>query len=94
MLLKKLGSIRRLTSDMPITSSESQKAMNGRPLSELTMAHLNSYVHMPFGLTNSPTAFQHFMNDIFGDLLDNCVIVNLDDILIYSDDETSHVQHV
>ena len=49
---------------------------------------------MPFGLTNSPAAFQHFMNDIFGDLLDNCVIVYLDDILIYSDDETSHVQHV
>ena len=49
---------------------------------------------MPFGLTNSPTAFQHFMYDIFGDLLDNCIIVYLDDILIYSDDETSHVQHV
>ena len=49
---------------------------------------------MPFGLTNSPTAFQHFMNDIFGNLLDNCVIVYLDDILIYSDDETLHVQHV
>ena len=25
---------------------------------------------MPFGLTNSPAAFQHFMNDIFSDLLD------------------------
>ena len=49
---------------------------------------------MPFGLTNSPAAFQRFMNDIFGDLLDNCVIVYLDDILIYSDDETLHVQHV
>ena len=49
---------------------------------------------MPFGLTNSPAAFQRFMNDIFSDLLDNCIIVYLDDILIYSDDETSHEQHV
>ena len=49
---------------------------------------------MPFGLTNSPTAFQRFMNDIFSDLLGNCIIVYLDDILIYSDDETSHIQHV
>ena len=49
---------------------------------------------MPFGLTNSPAAFQRFMNDIFSDLLDNCVIVYLDNILIYSDDETLHVQHV
>ena len=49
---------------------------------------------MPFGLTNSPAAFQRFMNDIFGDLLDHYMIVYLDDILIYSDDETLHKQHV
>ena len=30
---------------------------------------------------NAPAAFQHFMNDIFSDLLDVCVIVYLDDIL-------------
>ena len=39
---------------------------------------------MPFRLTNSPAVFQIFMNDIFTDMLD-CVIVYLDDILIYSD---------
>src|SRR5204863_8700784 len=43
---------------------------------------------MPFGLTNAPAAFQHFMNDIFQDLLDNGIIVYLDDILIYSEDAT------
>ena len=45
---------------------------------------------MPFGLTNAPTTFQHFMNDIFHDLLDVCVVVYLDDILIYSDDLDRH----
>ena len=30
---------------------------------------------MPFGLTNVPAAFQHFMNDIFSDLLDVNVMV-------------------
>ena len=49
---------------------------------------------MPFGLMNAPTAFQHFMNDIFGDLLDVCMLVYLDDILIYSDSEEEHIQHV
>jgi hypothetical protein len=49
---------------------------------------------MPFGLTNAPVAFQRFMNDIFGDLLDVCVIVYLDDILIYSDDPKQHTEHV
>ena len=49
---------------------------------------------MPFGLTNAPTAFQHFMNDIFSDLLDVCIIVYLDNSLIYSEDMTQHKKHV
>ena len=49
---------------------------------------------MPFGLTNAPAAFQRFMNDIFSDLLDVCVIVYLDDILIYSDNPDDHPAHV
>jgi hypothetical protein len=44
---------------------------------------------MPFGLSNAPAAFQHFMNNIFGDLLDVCVIIYLDDIFIYSDKSLS-----
>jgi hypothetical protein len=49
---------------------------------------------MPFRLTNAPTAFQHFINDIFSDMLDICVIVYLDDILIYSEDPTPHDEQV
>src|ERR1700676_5112681 len=49
---------------------------------------------MPFGLTNAPAAFQRLMNDIFSDLLDVCVIVYLDDILIYSEDMSQHKAHV
>jgi hypothetical protein len=49
---------------------------------------------MPFGLTNAPAAFQRFINDIFQDLLDDCVIVYLDNILIFSNDLASHRKHV
>jgi len=49
---------------------------------------------MPFGLTNAPVAFQQFVNSIFSDMLDVCVVVYLDDILIYSEDIKSHQQHV
>ncbi|KIK15995.1 hypothetical protein PISMIDRAFT_16094 [Pisolithus microcarpus 441] len=49
---------------------------------------------MPFGLTNAPAAFQRFVNSIFADMLDVCVMVYLDDILIYSHDLESHRKHV
>ena len=49
---------------------------------------------MPFGLTNAPAAFQHYMNNIFSDLLDVYIIIYLDDILIYSDDPSKHTEHI
>ena len=49
---------------------------------------------MPFGLTNAPTAFQQFMNNIFSDLLDVCIVIYLDDILIYLNNMSKHHRHV
>ena len=45
---------------------------------------------MPFRLTNALTAFQWFMNDIFSDLVDVCMVIYLDDILIYFVDEAEY----
>ncbi|CAI5464762.1 unnamed protein product [Closterium sp. Yama58-4] len=52
-----------------------------------------SFKHMvmPFGLTNAPATFQMTMNEAFYPLLDKCVIVYLDDILIYSPDRAQHL---
>jgi len=49
---------------------------------------------MPFGLTNAPAAFQWFVNLVFVDMLDVCIIVYLDDILVYSDNMEDHTKHV
>jgi len=45
---------------------------------------------MPFGLSNASAAFQWFMNEVFGDLLDIYVVVYLDNILIYSNNLEDH----
>jgi hypothetical protein len=49
---------------------------------------------LPFGLTNAPGTFMRLMNDIFRDELDRCVIIYLDDILIYSPNEEQHQEDV
>jgi hypothetical protein len=52
------------------------------------------FLVMHYRLTNTPASFQRFMNDIFKDMLDVCVIIYLDDILIYSADPNKHKEHV
>ena len=49
---------------------------------------------MPFVLTNAPAVFQHMMNDIFREYLDQFVVIYLDDILIFSQDYIEHTKHV
>ncbi|KAI2660465.1 Transposon Tf2-6 polyprotein [Labeo rohita] len=52
------------------------------------------YLVMPFGLANSPSYFQAFVNEVFRDMLNRWVIVYIDDILIYANSYSEHVTHV
>lgn len=52
------------------------------------------YTVMPFGLTNAPATFQALINDVLRERLDVTVIAYLDDILIYSENEENHEEHV
>ncbi|GJP71473.1 hypothetical protein CLOP_g2304 [Closterium sp. NIES-67] len=49
---------------------------------------------IPFRLMNAPTTFQMTMNPIFSPLIDKCVIVYLDDILIYSEIQEQHFKDI
>src|SRR4051812_18327018 len=52
------------------------------------------YKVMPFGLTNAPATFQALVQDILRPLLDKCVIVYIDDILVYSKNDADHQEHL
>jgi len=49
---------------------------------------------MPFGLTNAPATFQAYINDALRPFLDRFCTSYLDDILIYSENEEQHIEHV
>ena len=49
---------------------------------------------MSFGLTNAPAYFMYLMNSVFMPELDKFVVVFIDDILIYSETESDHEEHL
>ncbi|KAK8946881.1 hypothetical protein KSP39_PZI007254 [Platanthera zijinensis] len=49
---------------------------------------------MPFGLSNAPSLFMDLMHRTFREYLDLFVIVFIDDILIYSQSEEDHANHL
>ena len=49
---------------------------------------------MPFGLTNTPVAFMDLVHRVFQPYIDQFVVVFVDDILIYSQSEWEHEDHL
>ena len=49
---------------------------------------------MSFGLTNAPAYFMFLMNIVFMPELDKFVVVFIDDILVYSENEKDHEEHL
>ncbi|GJP63372.1 hypothetical protein CLOP_g20449 [Closterium sp. NIES-67] len=52
------------------------------------------YMVMPFGLSSVPTTFQVETNHIIRPLLEKCMVVYLDNILIYSRDMKQRIEHL
>jgi hypothetical protein len=60
----------------------------------ITKYGLYEFTVMSFGLTNAPAYFMYLMNSVFLDYLDKFVVVFIDDILVYSQNEQEHEEHL
>lgn len=54
----------------------------------------SEYLVTPLGLCDERATFQHVVNDILKELLENCVVAYLDDILILFTNEKVCLDHV
>jgi len=55
---------------------------------------LYEYLVMSFGLRNAPAYFMYLMNSVFMPELDKFVVVFIDYILVYSENEQDHAEHL
>jgi hypothetical protein len=60
----------------------------------ITKYGLYEFMVMSFGLMNAPAYFMYLMNSVFMDYLDKFEVVFIDDILIYSQNEQEHEEHL
>lgn len=49
---------------------------------------------MPMGFFNAPATFQSLMNSVFYDYMDDFVVVYIDDLLIFIENEEDHFRHL
>jgi hypothetical protein len=55
---------------------------------------LYEFTVMSFGLTNAPAYFMNLMNKVFMEYLDKFVVIFIDEILVYSKNDSEHEEHL
>lgn len=72
-----------------------QIAVGDEEKSIITMRYDSyKFLVMLFSITNAPATFNTLINDVFLSMLDRCVMVYLDDILIYNNSLEEHKKHL
>lgn len=82
---------------MDATAGFHQNPMDANSIEKtafITKIGLFEFLVTPFGLKNSPSAFQRLMNEILGEYLDDFVVCYVDDIVVFSKTIEEHIKHL
>ena len=86
----------KLFGKLDLASSYWQVLVNPQHVHKTAFStHLGLYelLRMPYGLKTAPQTFQRILNSIFSDMLYNWLIIYIDDLIVWSDNETEALQH-
>jgi hypothetical protein len=87
----------KVFSKIDLTSGYDQIKIRPQDIPKTTFSTrygLYEYLVMSFGLINAPAYFMYLINLVFMPKLDRFMIVFIDDILVYSENEKDHVEHL
>ncbi|KAL0186270.1 hypothetical protein M9458_017940, partial [Cirrhinus mrigala] len=80
---------------LPLVPSALEQLRSAKLFTKLDLRSAYNLIRIRAGdECTSPSCFQAFVNEVFRDMLNRWVIVYIDDILIYSNSYSEHVQHV
>lgn len=95
--VKELGAAKIFTAlDLKSGFWQIPLAEESRKYTAFTLPDGSSYEFrvMPFGLKNGPAAFQKLITKVLAGLIDECVKVYMDDIIIFSESMEDHIRHL
>lgn len=60
----------------------------------VTSAGLYEFLRLPFGLKNVAASFQRLMEHVLRELRGKCCLIYIDDVVVFSQNEKEHLQHL
>lgn len=60
----------------------------------VTSAGLYEFLRLPFGLKNAAASFQRLMEHVLRELKGKCCLIYIDDVVVFSQNEKEHLQHL